>query len=101
MYTCSPPNYKSRGCQVSQRFFCQIPGNNSFQISLDTVDTIWYHFLLKDKGMDDQFMEDRLREIESIDPYWQKFEWIKMREDDPDLYKTIIEFKKRRGDWDV
>ena len=51
--------------------------------------------------MDDQFMEDRLREIESIDPYWQKFEWIKMREDNPDLYKTIIEFKKRRGDWDV
>tara|TARA_Y100001963_G_scaffold121293_1_gene169709 strand:+ start:68 stop:223 length:156 start_codon:yes stop_codon:yes gene_type:complete len=51
--------------------------------------------------MDNQFMEDRLREIESMDPYWQKFEWIKLREDDPELYKTIIEFKKRRGDPDV
>ena len=51
--------------------------------------------------MDDQFMEDRLREIESMDLYWQKFEWIKLRENDPDLYETIIEFKKRRGDPDV
>ena len=51
--------------------------------------------------MDDQFMEDRLREIESIDPYWQKFEWIKMREDEPELYEKIIEFKKLRGDLDV
>ena len=51
--------------------------------------------------MDDQFMEDRLREIESMDLYWQKFEWIKLREDEPELYETIIEFKKRRGDPDV
>ena len=51
--------------------------------------------------MDDQFMEDRLREIESMDPYWQKLEWIKMREDEPELYEKIIEFKKLRGDRDV
>ena len=51
--------------------------------------------------MDDQLAEDRLREIESIDPYWQKFEWIKMREDEPELFETIIEYKKRRGDPDV
>ena len=51
--------------------------------------------------MDDQFMEDRLREIESMDPYWQKLEWIKMQEDNPDLFKTMIEFKKERGDYDV
>ena len=51
--------------------------------------------------MDDQFMEDRLREIESMDAYWQKLEWIKMQEDNPDLFKTMIEFKKERGDYDV
>ena len=51
--------------------------------------------------MDDQLVEDRLREIESIDPYWQKFEWIKLREDEPELFETIIEYKKRRGDPDV
>jgi len=42
-----------------------------------------------------------LDKLESMDSYWQKFEWIKLRQDNPELYHRIIEYKKERGDYDV
>lgn len=38
---------------------------------------------------------------ESMDSYWQKFEWINLREDNPELYDRVIEYKRDRGDSDV
>jgi len=42
-----------------------------------------------------------LDKLESMDSYWQKFEWINLREDNPELYYRVIEYKKERGDSDV
>ena len=42
-----------------------------------------------------------LDKLESMDSYWQKFEWINLREDNPELYDRVIEYKKERGDSDV
>ena len=42
-----------------------------------------------------------LDNLESMDSYWQKFEWINLREDNPELYDRVIEYKRDRGDSDV
>ena len=42
-----------------------------------------------------------LDKLESMDSYWQKFEWLKLRQDNPELYHRVIEYKKERGDSDV
>ena len=44
--------------------------------------------------MTDEQIKDFLDNLESMDPYWQKIEWNKLREDNPDLYDKIIEHKK-------
>ena len=46
-------------------------------------------------------IEEFLDNLESIDSYWQKFEWINLREDNPELYHRVIEYKRDRGDSDV
>jgi hypothetical protein len=75
------------------------------RFSLDTVDTIWYHsryyFLIKDKGAIMDEIEAFLDKVESMDSYWQKFEWIDLREDNPELYDRVIEYKRDRGDSDM
>ena len=42
-----------------------------------------------------------LDKLESMDSYWQKFEWLKLRQDNPELYHRVIEYKRERGDSDV
>jgi hypothetical protein len=42
----------------------------------------------------DELIEDFLDNLGSMDPYWQKLEWNKLREDNPDLYDKVIEYKK-------
>lgn len=46
-------------------------------------------------------IEEFLDNLESMDSYWQKFEWINLREDNPELYDRVIEYKRDRGDSDV
>ncbi len=46
-------------------------------------------------------IEAFLDKVESMDSYWQKFEWINLREDNPELYHRVIEYKRDRGDSDV
>ena len=36
-------------------------------------------------------IEETLKKIEKLDPYWQKIEWIKLRDDDPDLYNAVLD----------
>ena len=42
-----------------------------------------------------------LDKLESMDSYRHKFEWINLRQDNPELYHRVIEYKKERGDSDV
>jgi len=46
-------------------------------------------------------IEEFLDNLESMDSYWHKFEWINLREDNPELYNRVIEYKRDRGDSDV
>ena len=46
-------------------------------------------------------IEAFLDNLESMDSYWQKFEWINLREDNPELYNRVIGYKRDRGDSDV
>lgn len=41
--------------------------------------------------MDKEKLKDRLSKIYKLDPYWQKWEWIKIKDDDPELYKLLRE----------
>ena len=46
-------------------------------------------------------IEAFLDKLESMDSYWQKFEWINLRQDNPELYDRVVEYKRERGDPDV
>jgi len=58
-------------------------------------------FPYKDKRAIMDEIEAFLDKLESIDPYWQKFEWINLQDDNPELYDRVIEYKRDRGDSDV
>ena len=42
-------------------------------------------------------LSQMLREIERLDPYWQKVEWIKLRQDDPELWQQLLDFSRDKG----
>ena len=41
--------------------------------------------------------QKELDRIEALDPYWQKLEWLKIKEDDPALFIKLLELKGKNA----
>ena len=44
--------------------------------------------------MSDDKCKSELERIAKMDPYWQKYEWLKIRVDQPEFYKELFEYNK-------
>ena len=74
------------------------------RLELEPIGGFIKHYLIKKKFNEWAIMDEItevLNKIEELDPYWQKFEWIKLREASPDLFHKVLEYKRERGDSDV
>ena len=74
------------------------------RLELEPIGGFIKHYLIKKKFNEWAIMDEIteiLNKIEELDPYWQKFEWIKLREDSPELFHKVLAYKRQRGDSDV
>ena len=74
------------------------------RLELEPIGGFIKHYLIKKKFNEWAIMDEItevLNKIEELDPYWQKFEWIKLREDSPELFHKVLAYKRERGDIDV
>lgn len=74
------------------------------RLELEPIRGFIKHYLIKKKFNEWAIMDEItevLNKIEELDPYWQKFEWIKLAKDYPELFHKVLEYKRERGDIDV
>jgi len=74
------------------------------RLELEPIGGFIKHYLIKKKFNEGAIMDEiteALNKIEELDPYWQKFEWMKLRNDCPELFHKVLEYKRERGDSDV
>ena len=45
------------------------------------------------KRMDE--LQKELNRIQEIEPYWQKLEWLKIKQDNLDLFVKLVELKEK------
>ena len=45
------------------------------------------------KRMDE--LQKELNRIQEIEPYWQKLEWLKIKQDNLDLFVKLLELKEK------
>ncbi len=45
------------------------------------------------KRMDE--LQKELNRIQEIEPYWQKLEWLKIKQDNLDLFTKLVELKEK------
>ena len=74
------------------------------RLELEPIGGFIKHYLIKKKFNEWAIMDEItevLNKIEELDPYWQKFEWIKLSQDSPELFHKVLAYKRERGDIDV
>lgn len=45
------------------------------------------------KIMDD--LQKELNRIQEIEPYWRKLEWLKIKQDNPELFIKLVKLKEK------
>jgi len=40
-------------------------------------------------------LQKELNRIQEIEPYWQKLEWLKIKQDNLDLFVKLVELKEK------